>query len=107
MATCYGLDGSGFKSRLGQDMLYSTPVQIGLETHSAFCDMGIAAFSGVKRPEHNVGQRPPPSADGKHKHFPIFPHGNLQETFIFRVQLYRNVFHTLGNATNVTTTREW
>ena len=46
IATGYGLDGLGIKSRLG--VRFTAPVQTGLGAHSASCTMGTGSFRGVK-----------------------------------------------------------
>ena len=45
IATDYGLDGPGIKSRWGRDL---PPVQTGPGAHPASCTMGIGSFSGVR-----------------------------------------------------------
>jgi hypothetical protein len=45
IATDYGLDGPGIKSRCGQDF---PPVQTGPEAHPASCTMGTGFFPGIK-----------------------------------------------------------
>jgi hypothetical protein len=45
VATDYGLDGPGIKSRWGQDF---PPVQTGSGAHPASCTMGTGSFPGVK-----------------------------------------------------------
>jgi len=46
IATGYGLDGPGIKSRWGTR--FSAPVQIGPGAHPASCIMGTGTFPGVK-----------------------------------------------------------
>jgi hypothetical protein len=46
IATGYGLDGPGIKSRLGAR--FSAPVQTGPEAHPAFCTMRTESLPGVK-----------------------------------------------------------
>ena len=45
IATDYGLDGPGIKSRWGRDF---PPVQTGPGAHPASCEMGTGSFPGVK-----------------------------------------------------------
>jgi hypothetical protein len=45
IATDYGLDGPGIKSRLGQNFL---PIQTGPGAHPASCTMGTTSILGVK-----------------------------------------------------------
>ena len=46
IATGYGLDGPGIKSRVGAR--FSAPVQTGSGVRPASCTMGTGSFSGVK-----------------------------------------------------------
>jgi hypothetical protein len=60
IATGYGLDGPGIKSRWG--VKFSVPVQTGSGAHSATCRMGTGSFSGVKkRPGRDANPSPPSS----------------------------------------------
>jgi len=61
IATGYGLDGPGIKSRWRRD--FFTLVQTGSGSHPAFYTMGKGAFPGVKRPESGVDHPPPSSAE--------------------------------------------
>ena len=46
IATAYGLDGPGIKSRGGAR--FSAPVQTGPEAHPASCTMGTGYFPGIR-----------------------------------------------------------
>ena len=65
IATGYGLDGPGIKSRLGAR--FSAPVQIVAEVHPASCTMGTGFFLGVKRPGRGVDYLTPSSAEVKER----------------------------------------
>ena len=56
IATRYGLDGPGIKSRCGAR--FSAPVQTGSEAHPASYTMGTGSFPGVKQPERGVDYPP-------------------------------------------------
>jgi hypothetical protein len=46
IATCYGLDGSGFQSWRLQNFLFFTPVQTGPGVHPVCCTMCTGSFRG-------------------------------------------------------------
>ena len=57
IATRYGLDGPGVKSRW-RGARFSAPVQTGPGAHPASCTMGTGSFPGVKRPGRGVHHPP-------------------------------------------------
>ena len=61
IATRYGLDGPGIKSRWGAR--FSAPVQTGPGAHPASCTMGTGYFPAVKRPGRGAGHHPHLSAE--------------------------------------------
>ena len=61
IATRYGLDGPGIKSRWGAR--FSAPVQTGPGAYPAYCTMGNGSFPGVKRPGRGADHPPPSSAE--------------------------------------------
>jgi len=65
IATRYGLDGPGIKSRCGER--FSAPIQIGTGAHPASYTMGTGSLPGVKRPGRGVDHPPPLSADVKER----------------------------------------
>jgi hypothetical protein len=56
IATRYGLDGPGVKSRWGTR--FSAPVQTGLGAHPVSYTMGTRSFPGVKQPGRGVDHPP-------------------------------------------------
>ena len=62
IATRYGLDGPGIKSRWGER--FSAPVQTGTGAHPASCTMGTGSFPGVKRLGRDVDHPPPSKCRG-------------------------------------------
>ena len=60
IATRYGPDGPGIKSRWGAR--FSAPVQTGPGAHPASYTTGTVSFPGVKRPGRGVDHPPPYSA---------------------------------------------
>jgi hypothetical protein len=57
IATRYGLDGTGIKSRC--ETRFSAPVQTGPAYHTVSYIMGTGSFPGVKWPELGVDHPPP------------------------------------------------
>jgi len=65
IATRYGLDGPGIKSRRWSR--FSTPVQTGPGNHPASYTMVTASFQGVKRAGHGFNRPPPSSVEVKER----------------------------------------
>jgi hypothetical protein len=61
IATGYGLDGPGIKSRRGQD--FSAHVQTGPGAHPASCTMGTGSFPGGKERPGRDADPSPASSD--------------------------------------------
>jgi hypothetical protein len=69
IASRYGLDGLGFKSRWKREV-FSSPETVHMVpgAHPAFSAVDTVVFSpGVKRPGRDVDHSPPPSAEIKHE----------------------------------------
>jgi hypothetical protein len=65
IATRYGLDDPGIKSRwMGR---FSAPVQTGSGAHPAFYTMSTGSFPGVKRPGRGVDYPFPSNAEVKER----------------------------------------
>jgi hypothetical protein len=65
IATRYGLDGRGIKSRCGAR--FSALFHTGPRAHPASYTVGTGSFSGVKRPERGVEHPNPFSAEVKER----------------------------------------
>jgi hypothetical protein len=56
IATCYGLDGSGFETLVA--VTFSIPVRTGPLPYPTYTTIGIASFLGVKRRKHGLNNHP-------------------------------------------------
>jgi len=65
IATRYGLDGPGMKTRYGRT--FSTPVQIGPGAHPAPYTMSTGSFPEVKRPGRGVDHPPSSGVEVKER----------------------------------------
>jgi hypothetical protein len=65
IATAYGLDGPGIKSRWGAR--FSAPVHTGPEAHPASCTMGTESFPGVRCGRGGGDSDPPPPSSAEVK----------------------------------------
>ena len=65
IATHYGLDSPGIKSRWGTR--FSEPVQTGPGPHPASYTMGTGTFPDAKRPKRGVDHPPPSSVEVKER----------------------------------------